>query len=1265
MTISLANISGGAPGTYITESTGVSGAPQIASFTTVYMLVDAPEEVSISTFPENSPVAVYSLNDYLNLIGGAVPISGSELLSYNAVKAFFRQAFTGDLRVVRVGTPANLVELGFDAVGKSFDGVNLPADLVKNDVVYVQLQINGYDVGEKTSAGAYKGIPVTIPSSYLAGDESNNREIAAAIRDAVVAAIRADSIVSSSVYVRGTANSTVDFSALAYLSPRIIGQPVSVIGSSTPQSGTKVLTQSGVDISNVAPGTEITEGILDYIQAIETSFSEGSLPQGYLIAPAGFSKFNKADRAKLGQAMEAWAANENSKWMAFVDAGPYWVTQIQNYTAFTEHRAGLGFDSQEEALINNRIYKWTGDDYKFTEAQFTSFDSSLSINGALTAGSRVALSDSASFQVILADNTTEIVTLSENRSFVDGDKIDLVLATGASAPTGLATGSYYVITTGVANQIKLAATQAKALAGTAVNFTTDGVVASGILFNATVKESDWGFNVTINGETSDLIQANADSSYFNTQNLPGTLQSQTDEYLFKGAARKITQPNNNVAIVSGDAISSVTLTAGTGTGFSGADGTYYANTIAGSTAGASASVEIVVLAGAITTVSVFSAGSGYLSTEALALDALNLTDKAGATAAYTWTTNPTIALGVEGSAVFQVSAHGLASGEQVYFSQDIVATSTGAVTSVSLTNGGAYTTAPTSTLVVAGVPLTGGTGAGAQATIAMSTAGIITSVIITTAGTGYVAGDVLGVTLANITAADGTVTTEVTPPQIQVISIEAQEVIALGTTATAVKPYYVTKVSDNLFKVSSTLSNYTQNIFSLYPTQAILTATPTIVYKRLEAASGGGNFGTPDNLYFIRGRKYNFDLTLAVIPVLDETGAATGDQLDFRVSKAVNGSALYDFFEGANASPKSAANDFAADTNYFCVPLGTDFDGVGEVVTAFGVVNERTAGGVLPRLEQDTLYYMPIWTDAALAETVLYNGGSQMVLTPEVTVPSALWNYDAVTSQELIDEGLRGTNNGGVPEAILVESGVSNHALLIEDSQQYYTPQGFLAYYGPHIEDSEGYIIPASSFVAGLAIRRSRAQGFQFPPAGVSYPLNGTAGPQISISSAEQDVSNRLGMNALRTLPGYGNTVFVWGGRTRVNAADADQGLYKFVNTRVILNVIYGTLKGAFDSQIFSVVDGRGLLFTKIRTIAENVLYVFWAGGALFGANPSDAYATVCDRRNNPSQTLEEGLVYLSVFVVPVPTLERIQIDLVRVAIDDVANTLEARGFGG
>jgi hypothetical protein len=43
---------------------------------------------------------------------------------------------------------------------------------------------------------------------------------------------------------------------------------------------------------------------------------------------------------------------------------------------------------------------------------------------------------------------------------------------------------------------------------------------------------------------------------------------------------------------------------------------------------------------------------------------------------------------------------------------------------------------------------------------------------------------------------------------------------------------------------------------------------------------------------------------------------------------------------------------------------------------------------------------------------------------------------------------------------------------------------------------------------------------------------------------------------------------------------------------------------------------------------------------------------------------LEEGIVNAQVFVTPVPTLERIQIDLIRVAIGQMQNELDIRGLG-
>ena len=51
------------------------------------------------------------------------------------------------------------------------------------------------------------------------------------------------------------------------------------------------------------------------------------------------------------------------------------------------------------------------------------------------------------------------------------------------------------------------------------------------------------------------------------------------------------------------------------------------------------------------------------------------------------------------------------------------------------------------------------------------------------------------------------------------------------------------------------------------------------------------------------------------------------------------------------------------------------------------------------------------------------------------------------------------------------------------------------------------------------------------------------------------------------------------------------------------------------------------------------------------------------DDRNNPPGNLENGLVNVQIYVVPVPTLERIEIDLVRVAIGQISAVETQLGY--
>jgi hypothetical protein len=303
--------------------------------------------------------------------------------------------------------------------------------------------------------------------------------------------------------------------------------------------------------------------------------------------------------------------------------------------------------------------------------------------------------------------------------------------------------------------------------------------------------------------------------------------------------------------------------------------------------------------------------------------------------------------------------------------------------------------------------------------------------------------------------------------------------------------------------------------------------------------------------------------------------------------------------------------------------------------------------------------------DLTTVGQVLFGSQVQMVFTPEQTPPSNLWRFDAITSTELIDKALRGAGFNGVPQAVFIERGIDNVNALYDDSQRYFNPFGFIAYYGPWIENGAGLYIPPSPYVTGVAVRRYRSEGYQFPPAGVKYQLADAVAAQIPINSAQQNLLNPDGCNAIRTLPGYPQSaVFIWGGRTRVNTADSQQRLYQFVNTRVILNVVYGSLRTAFDSQIFNVIDGFGVVFNQIISVGNSILNQLYVKGALFGARPSEAFQVICDRRINSNEDIENGIVNAKVFVTPVPTLERIQIDLIRVAIGQMQNELDLQGLG-
>ena len=1192
----------GAPGVYINERAGVVANADIANFSTVYMLVETPETVPVTVFPYNTPTPVTSLNDYFALVGGSVPESRIPLLSYNCVNEFFQNAQVGDLRVVRVGTPDQIVEIEILPNGTKQSNAGLPSNFEAGDVVYAQLVINGNRLvaGDGSTGynadGEWLGVPVTIPVDYIAGDEVNNRRISSAIATAIAEAIESNPSVRSAVYVRDfglvTTINPLSNSENAFVSiaASTFDANVSVVPLVLPVGAQYVMMQNVYNIQNIVGQQQNLERVpQDYIQCINTAF-DGQQDQGYLITPTAYAQFDADGRAAIGAAAAEHCANNNYKWMALADPGPFLVTDVNKYSVYTPHQPAANLVTGLKYLVDNAMYEWTGADVTYDKLTYQALIASPTAETAVTqsktatpvaAGEKVGLLDSASFEVDSIVDDTMVVLDVQNYWPVSyqiqevtfsGATGDILSTIGEDGTIFVVAPPYDLTATGdySFNNVFFALDASSAVA------VLNEVIAAGGSINLTtpVNAVDFGGSVgtcnltyvvpfynlpqTINGQTSNLLQnITGAAQYVNTLHLPASIQEATANYRLNFVSRTILDPDASVA---------------------------------------------------------------------------------GSTGPYT------------GAAQITCVGHGLTNGQKLYFTQpvktDLGANLFRATTKISevlyyvkVIDADTFSLAESLTAYTSG----------AFVTIPSGTSSLVSSPTIFY--TKVLGGEATSATLAELSVV----------PFIRgrKYGLNSGQIASEAAVATAAPAPAASNPDVSLFFNNSltALGVGLVSPFGENPTAGWL--------PKLTLTAPGSSSTTLGNWYCTPTVDQNFASQAFLVPSIDPISGGDYEAATTAAAGVLDTATLYVTSTGLAASDTGADIQNAVEKlvgvyfNVTVAPAGSVApDGVTEVV-----VGDRIAVTY-----NGTAYdWVVVSATGDLTAVGQPCYGSQVGLnfTPEVTPPSALWRFDPITSTEIINDALRGVGFNGVPQAEFIEAGVDNVNRLYTDSQRYFQPFGFIAYYGPYIENASGQWIPPSPYVTGIALRRYRAEGYQFPPAGVKYQLSDAVAAQIPINSAQQNLLNPDGCNAIRTLPGYPTSaVFVWGGRTRVNSADAQQRLYQFVNTRVILNVVYGSLRNAFDSQIFNVIDGFGVAFNQIISVGNSVLNQLYSRGALFGARPSDAFQVICDSRINPPASLENGIINAKVFVTPVPTLERIQIDLIRVAIGQMQNELNAQGLG-
>jgi phage tail sheath protein FI len=191
-------------------------------------------------------------------------------------------------------------------------------------------------------------------------------------------------------------------------------------------------------------------------------------------------------------------------------------------------------------------------------------------------------------------------------------------------------------------------------------------------------------------------------------------------------------------------------------------------------------------------------------------------------------------------------------------------------------------------------------------------------------------------------------------------------------------------------------------------------------------------------------------------------------------------------------------------------------------------------------------------------------------------------------------------------------------------------------------------LIPPSGHIAGVMARTDTERGVFKAPANVA--INEVLGVELQLTDREQAPLNVAGVNVLRVLPGS-NRVIVWGARTTVDPFVTD---WLYVNVRRLLLMIEESIQEAIRWAVFEPND-LGLWKALTRVITA-FLREQWRGGALFGAEESEAFRVRIDEGLNPPSTRNKGYLFIEIKVAPVRPAEFI---VVRIGLFDGGADIE------
>jgi phage tail sheath protein FI len=176
---------------------------------------------------------------------------------------------------------------------------------------------------------------------------------------------------------------------------------------------------------------------------------------------------------------------------------------------------------------------------------------------------------------------------------------------------------------------------------------------------------------------------------------------------------------------------------------------------------------------------------------------------------------------------------------------------------------------------------------------------------------------------------------------------------------------------------------------------------------------------------------------------------------------------------------------------------------------------------------------------------------------------------------------------------------------------------------------------PPSGFVAGLYARVDSTRGIHKAPA--NEPLRGVTGLKYNLTREEQTLLNPRGINLIRDFGDAG--IKVYGARTL-----ADDAEWKYVNVRRLFLNVRQTVQKGTEWAVFE--PNNESLWGSLRRNIAAYLKTLWKSEAIVGSTPEEAFYVICDKTNNPQESIDLGILNVDIGIAPVKPAEFININI-------------------